>query len=220
MGEKTIVEDVKKFIEYFRNVDNFVKKLEEGKLPINEIFKDIPLTVETMLTSAFLFDEFYKVLIEQTAEEDVETIRVIVGKLEKFGTKIVKESIRPMTKIADKKRRKIDAEVTSTVIKPFYDFGSKQNQIRLVFLSDEDKIADTTMSLEKCLGINVDLLSGVDKAFEVASEHDTKLLPKQDDLNPYKDRLGKIIDIANKIASRLRIELETVKPEEKTEKAS
>ncbi len=220
MNDKKIVEDVKKFVEYFTDVDDFVKKLEEGKLPISEIFKDIPLTVETMLISAFLFDDFYKVLIEETSKEDVETIRVIVGKLEKYGTKIVKESIRPMAKIADKKRRKLESEVTSTSTKPFYDFVNKQNQIRLVFFSDEDKLMDSTMSLEKCLGLNIGLLSGVERAFELASEYNSNLLPKGDDIKPYKERLKNIVDLANKIASRLKIQLETAKLEEKTEKAS
>ncbi len=219
MNEKKLPDDIKKFIEYFRDVDELVKAFEEGKLSTTEIFKDIPMTVEAMLLSAFLIDEFYKVLADRAAKEDVEKVRAAVQKLEKFGIRIMRESRAIVaSRAADKKEAKIEAEITDTFIKPFFDFSTKRNQIRLGLFSDEDKITDTTMSLDKCLDINADLLNGVHKAFELAAEFNSNLLPKNDDLKPYKKQLERIVNFGNKIASRLKIELETPKQQERTEK--
>jgi|GEM_PF-3767544 len=221
MNENKMSKDVNKFIEYFSDVDDFAKIFAEGKLPTAEIFKDIPMTVEAMLLSAFLIDKFYKVLADKTTKENVEKVRAIIQKLEPFGIRIIRESRAIVAARAPERReRKLEAEITDALIKPFFDFATKKNQIRLALFSEEDKITDTTMSLDKCLGINADLLNGVDKAFQAVEEYDANLLPKEDDLNPYREQLERIVEFANKIASRLKIELETVKPEEKTEKAS
>ena len=220
MNAKKTSKDVKEFLECFADIDQFVKQFEAGQLSANEVLKDIPTAVRAMLISAFLVDEFYKDLADEATQEDVTKVTFIVQRLEPFGAKIIKGSRGLFDKAEQKRVRRLEGEVSSLMLKPLYNLSKKRNQIRLILLSEEDKLMDTTMDLEMCMAVAVDLLNGVDNVLELADQSEPKLLPKGDVLNPYKKELQRNIEVTNRIASRLQIELETVEPEEKAEKPS
>jgi hypothetical protein len=219
MAETTVQEDVKQFIEYFKEPDVFVEKFDQGKLSTNDILKDIPDIVLVMLISAFVNDSFYKIIEKRVSKPEVDGVRFIVQKLERFGTKIIRESQKALAEEDTKKEeRKLHGEITDISVTPFYDFDAKRNKIRLMFFCDKEKLTDSTISFEKCLSLSSNFLSGLDDSLKAVEGFDPKLLPAEDDLKLYKERLERVGNFTHKIASRLKIALETAKPEEKTEK--
>jgi hypothetical protein len=221
MPDTKVQQDVNQFIEYFKEVDAFVKSFEDAKLPARQILKDTPKVVRAMLLASFSYEGFFAIIAGGTSEQDVGRVRSIVEKLEPFAAKIIRQYRADMGKEKEEaEEKKALAEVTDIAVKPFYDYEAKRNKIRLMFFCDSDKLMDSTISFASCLNLGSTLLNELDGSLKAVAELDPKLLPGQEAIKAYKEPLERAIGSSRQIASRLKIELEEPKRNETAESAT